>query len=39
MDRDARALRQGKPILFTNLKTGDGLDGVIDWIRHDVLFE
>ena len=39
MDRDARAIRQGKPILFTNLKTGDGLDGVIDWIRHDVLFE
>jgi urease accessory protein len=39
MDRDARALRQGKPILFTNLKTGDGLDGVIDWICQDVLFE
>ena len=39
MDRDARAIRQGKPILFTNLKTGDGLDAVIDWIRHDVLFE
>jgi urease accessory protein len=39
MDRDARAIRQGKPILFTNLKTGDGLDGVIEWIRRDVLFE
>jgi urease accessory protein len=39
MDRDARAIRQGKPILFTNLKTGDGLDGVIDWIRRDVLLE
>jgi urease accessory protein len=39
MDRDARAIRQGKPILFTNLKTGEGLDGVIEWIRHDVLFE
>jgi urease accessory protein len=39
MDRDARAIRHGKPILFTNLKTGDGLDGVIDWIRHDVLLE
>jgi urease accessory protein len=39
MDRDARAIRQGKPIIFTNLKTGDGLDRVIDWIRHDVLFE
>ena len=39
MDRDARAIRAGKPIVFTNLKTGDGLDPVIDWIRHDVLFE
>ena len=39
MDRDARAIRGGKPILFTNLKTGEGLDGVIDWIRHAVLFE
>ena len=39
MERDARAIRQGKPILFTNLKTGAGLDGVIDWIRQDVLFE
>jgi len=39
MDRDARAIRGGKPILFTNLKSGEGLDGVIDWIRHAVLFE
>ena len=39
MDRDARAIRQGKPIVFTNLKTGEGLDAVIGWIRHDVLFE
>ena len=39
MDRDARAIRGGKPIVFTNLKTGDGLESVIDWIRHAVLFE
>ena len=39
MERDATAIRQGKPIVFTNLKTGDGLDRVIGWIRHDVLFE
>ena len=39
MDRDATTIRQGKPIVFTNLKTGEGLDGVIGWIRHDVLFE
>ncbi|HET7694683.1 MAG TPA: urease accessory protein UreG [Vicinamibacterales bacterium] len=39
MERDARAVRSGKPVLFTNLKTGEGLDAVIGWIRHDVLFE
>ena len=39
MERDATAIRQGKPFVFTNLKTGDGLDRVIGWIRHEVLFE
>src|SRR5687767_2330660 len=39
MERDAAAIRQGKPIVFTNLKTGEGLDRVIGWIRQDVLFE
>jgi urease accessory protein len=39
MERDASAIRKGKPIVFTNLKTGDGLDQVIAWIRHEVLFE
>jgi urease accessory protein len=39
MARDAAAIRGGKPIVFTNLKSGDGLDAVIDWIRHEVLFE
>ena len=38
MDRDATAIRQGKPIVFTNLKSGDGLDAVIAWIERDVLF-
>jgi len=38
MDRDARAIREGKPIVFTNLKSGEGLDGVIAWIERDVLF-
>ena len=38
MRRDASAIRDGKPIVFTNLKTGDGLDQVIAWIERDVLF-
>jgi urease accessory protein len=39
MKRDAESIRGGKPIVFTNLKTGDGLDEVIAWIRQQVLFE
>ena len=38
MRRDASAIRDGKPIVFTNLKSGEGLDGVIAWIERDVLF-
>ena len=39
MERDATAIRKGKPIVFTNLKSGDGIEQVIAWIRHEVLFE
>jgi urease accessory protein len=39
MARDAARQRAGKPVLFTNLKTGGGVAEVIRWIRHDVLFE
>ena len=39
MARDAAAVRQGKPVIFTNLKSGDGLNDVVEWIRRQVLFE
>ena len=39
MAREGAAIRDGKPLIFTNLKAGDGVDDVIDWIRHGVLFE
>jgi len=32
MDRDARKMRGERPFVFTNLKTGQGLDAVIDFI-------
>ena len=32
MDRDARKMRGTRPFVFTNLKTGHGLDTVIDFI-------
>ncbi|PKM12001.1 MAG: urease accessory protein UreG [Gammaproteobacteria bacterium HGW-Gammaproteobacteria-3] len=32
MDRDARKMRGAKPFVFSNLKTGEGLDIVVDFI-------
>ena len=32
MDRDARRMRGERPFVFTNLKTGEGLDRVIEFI-------
>lgn len=34
MDRDAAAMRTSRPFVFTNLKTGQGLKLVVDWVRH-----
>ena len=33
MDRDARKMRGTRPFLFTNLKSGAGLDGIISWLN------
>jgi urease accessory protein len=38
MDRDARAMRAGRPFIFCDLKRGHNLDQVIAWIEHEVLF-
>jgi urease accessory protein len=37
MERDARRMRGGRPFVFTNLKTGDGVDGIIEWIQSELL--
>ncbi|MGA2024177.1 MAG: urease accessory protein UreG [Steroidobacteraceae bacterium] len=34
MERDARRMRGARPFVFTNLKTGQGLDSVIEFILH-----
>ncbi len=39
MDRDARLMRGERPFLFTNLKAGEGLPRIVDWIREELLFE
>ena len=39
MAEDSKQFRGDKPFVLTNLKTGEGLDGVLDWIRRDVLMQ
>jgi urease accessory protein len=39
MDREARELRGDRPVVFTSLKSGAGIDDVILWIQREVLFE
>jgi urease accessory protein len=39
MDRDSRMMRGSRPYVFTNLKKNEGVDKVISWIRHELLFE
>jgi urease accessory protein len=37
MERDSLRMRGTRPFLFTNLRTGEGLAQVIEWIERDVL--
>ena len=39
MADDSKQFRGDKPFVLTNLKTDEGLDEVLDWIRHDVLMQ
>jgi urease accessory protein len=39
MERDARIARGVRPFVFTNLRQGDGVDRVVDWIERELLFE
>lgn len=37
MEADSKEFRKDKAFALTNLKTDEGLDSVLEWIRHDVL--
>ena len=39
MARDAQAGRGDRPFVFTNIKSGQGLDEVIAWIERELLFD
>ena len=38
MDRDAKKMRGSRPLVFTNLKKGTGLNEITAWLETDVLF-
>jgi urease accessory protein len=37
MARDARRQRGDRPFVFTNLRTGEGVDDILEWVRRDLL--
>ncbi len=37
MERDASRQRGTRPFVFTNLKTGEGVDTIVGWLRHELL--
>jgi urease accessory protein len=39
MENDSRAMRGGSPFVFTNCKTGQGIDQLVELIRENVLFD
>jgi urease accessory protein len=39
MDRDARRMRGERPVVFTNLKTGHGLDSVVEFILREGMLD
>jgi urease accessory protein len=39
MARDAELMRDGKPFVFTNCKTGEGIDDLVALVRRNALFD
>lgn len=39
MKRDSEKMRNERPFIFTNLRSGEGVDAVIQWIKSSVLLE
>ena len=39
MERDARRMRGARPFIFTNLRTGEGLETIVTWIKRELTLD
>ena len=39
METDTKRMRNQKPFVFGNMRTGEGLKSIVAWIQHGLLFE
>ena len=39
MERDSKKMRDDKPFIFTNIRAMEGVNGIVDWIKSNVLLE
>ncbi len=39
METDAKRMRGQRPFVFGNMRQGEGIQSIVYWIRHDLLFE
>jgi len=39
MERDSRRMRGARPFIFTNLRTGEGVDTILAWIRRELTLD
>lgn len=39
METDTKRMRNQKPFVFGNMRKGEGLQSIVAWIQHDLLFE
>jgi urease accessory protein len=38
MDRDARKMRGERPFVFSNIRSGQGVPGILEWLEKQVMF-
>jgi urease accessory protein len=36
MERDSRRMRGARPFVFTNLRTGEGVETIVAWIKREL---